>query len=121
MDKTVKSQLSKAYYTPSSPGSFGGVERLQRATGVKSDVIRKWLSNEDPYTLHKQRRTKFTRRVTIVSGMKKQYQVDLMDMQKHKKLNDGFSYILVCIDVFTKMGYVQNNLQILDQGFVHPS
>ena len=51
--------MKKMYYNPSHPGSFGGVERLHRAvqdeTGdkVKVDRVKKFLSEQDTYTLHK--------------------------------------------------------------------
>jgi hypothetical protein len=35
-------------------------------------------------------------------GIEDQWSADLMDMVKFSKYNDGFSYILVVIDVFSK-------------------
>ena len=99
--------LKNTYYDTSSPGSFGGVERLHKSTGVHRDKIKRWFEGEDSYTLHKQQRSKFPRRCTIVSGIKVQYQIDLMDMQNIQKENNGNKYILVCIDIFTKMAYAR--------------
>ena len=103
----MEDSLKNKYYDSSSPGSFGGVERLHKSTGVNREKIKKWLEGEDSYTLHKQQRTKFPRRCTIVSGIKVQYQIDLMDMQNVQKQNNGYKYILLCIDVFTKMAYAK--------------
>jgi hypothetical protein len=38
----------------------------------------------------------------VVVGIEVQWSADLMDMVKFSKYNDGFSYILVVIDVFSK-------------------
>ena len=36
----------------------------------------------------------------------KQWQMDLADMQSMQKFNDGYRYLLVCIDVFSKYAWV---------------
>ena len=100
-------KLHRVYYDINSPGSFGGVKRLQSATKSKRPDVKKWLSEQDTYTLHKPVRLRFPRRRTIVYGPKEQFQCDLIDMQKFKKDNNGNSYILTCIDVFSKMGYAR--------------
>ncbi|GFX60957.1 uncharacterized protein TNCV_1897171 [Trichonephila clavipes] len=46
-------------------GSFGGVERLSNASGLRRRDVQKWLSQQDVYTLHKPVRYKFQRRKTI--------------------------------------------------------
>ena len=52
--------------------------------------------------LHKPVRKHFPTRKVIVSGIDHQWQADLVDMQKHKKVNKGFAWILVVIDVVSK-------------------
>ena len=103
----VKSALKKTYFKPESPGSLGGVKRLRGSTGEALRDIKNWLSYQDVYTLHKPVRHRFPRRRTIVSGLKEQYQCDLIDVQKLKKDNDGYGFILTCIDVFSKMAYAR--------------
>ncbi len=101
MRKTV---LQRIYYNPYSPGSFGGVRRLKEASRKRIKDVKRWLGTQDTYTLHKPVRTYFPRRKTIVSGIRSQYQADLIDVQKIKKINDNYAYILTCIDVFSKKG-----------------
>ena len=98
-------RLERAYYNPESPASFGGVQRLARHTGIKPDKVKDWLLYRDAYTLHKPIRKHFPRRKTIVGGIKDQYQCDLIDVQRLRRYNDGYGYILTCIDVFSKIGY----------------
>ena len=91
------------YYNSSSNGSFGGVKRLVNSVRLKPKKVKEWLLNQDTYTLHKPIRKRFQRRQTIVYGPRKQFQIDLIDTQNIKKDNDGFGFILTCIDVFSKV------------------
>ena len=103
-----QSRLKEHYLTYNSPGAFGGVERLRKASGnVNVNTIKNWLSFQDAYTLHKPVRYRFPRRRTIVYGLKEQFQCDLIDVQRLQKENNNNKYILTCIDVFSKMGYAQ--------------
>lgn len=57
--------LKSIYYDPSHPASFGGVERLSRATKIPLSATRNWLSKQETYTLHKPVRVNYSRRKTI--------------------------------------------------------
>ena len=91
---------------------FGGVERLYRDVKKegKYDIsraqLKKWLMKQDTYTLHKQARRHYKRNRVIVGGIDELWQMDLADMQAHAKENDGYRYLLVCIDVFSKYVWV---------------
>lgn len=52
--------------------------------------------------LHKSARVNFPRRRVIVRGLDELFQADLVEMLPYAKLNRGFRYILVVIDVFSK-------------------
>ena len=58
------------------------------------------------YTLHKPMCHHFKRNRVIVGGIDQQWQMDLADMQSMQKFNDGYRYLLVCIDVFSKYAWV---------------
>ena len=105
--KPFDKMLSKVYYDLQSSGGFGGVKRIALSTGKSTKLMIEWLTYQDTYTLHKPVRSRFPRRRTIVTGIIDQYQCDLIDMQKMKKDNDGYNFILTCIDVFSKMGYAR--------------
>ena len=104
--------LTQLYYNPKRSGSFGGVERLYRDVKKegKYDIsraqLKKWLMKQDTYTLHKQARRHYKRNRVIVGGIDELWQMDLADMQAHAKENDGYRYLLVCIDVFSKYVWV---------------
>ena len=67
-------------------------------TSVKADVV-----NE----LHKPARKKFKRRRVLIKGLNDLWQADLVEMIPYAKLNRGFRYILVVINVFSKFAWVQ--------------
>ena len=41
-----------------------------------------------------------------MGGIDHQWQMNLADMQSMQKFNDGYRYLLVCIDVFSKYAWV---------------
>ena len=53
-------------------------------------------------SLQRPLRRKFKRNRVISKGIDDQWDADLMDMTKFSKDNDGYSYILVVIDIFSK-------------------
>lgn len=52
--------------------------------------------------LHRGARKNFMRRRTIIKGYKDLWQIDLAEMQQYAAENDGFRYIVVCINCYSK-------------------
>ena len=61
---------------------------------------------QDTYTLHKPARRHYRRNRVIVGGIDELWQMDLADMQPVSTDNDGYRYLLVWIDVFSKFLWV---------------
>ena len=59
----------------------------------------------DAYTLHKAARVRFLRRKTCAKGINDLFQIDLADMSNISSHNDGYRYLLTCIDVFSKRAW----------------
>ena len=59
--------------------------------------------SQDTYTLHKPAHRNFK---SIVETTDEEWQMDLADMQSLKQYNDGYRYLLVCIDVFSKYAWI---------------
>ncbi len=80
----------------------------------KMKQARKWgwraskifLSEQDAYALHKPARTHFARNTVFVSRPLNQFQADLCNMQALAEHNDGFKYLLMVIDIFSKKAYM---------------
>ena len=100
--------LKRIYYNPSNPASYSGPDKLYRF--VRRDgkfvlskyKIRKWLQRQEPYSLQRPLKRKFRRNKVITTGIDDQWDVDLMDMTKYSKYNNGWSFVLVVIDIFSK-------------------
>ena len=99
-----RSKLHRHYYDPKRVGSYGGVAALQRVVPAERAVER-WLSTQDAYTLHKPVRRHFKHRCVVVGGPNQQWQADLVDMSRLKTANDGTTFLLTVIDVFSKRAW----------------
>jgi len=97
--------METLYYTPPLPDSFGSVAGLHRQHGKKRKVI-DFLTKQDAYTLHRDIKRRFPRRKTLAFGIDDLWQADLVDLSSLSRDNDGYRYILTCIDVFSKFARV---------------
>ena len=95
-------RLKEVYFDPNRVGSYGGVDALRRVTHAPRKIVAQWLSEQDAYSLHKPARRRFKRRCVIVGGMNQQWQADLVDLTTLKDDNDGMTFLLTIIDVFSK-------------------
>lgn len=57
--------------------------------------------------LHRPARKNFRRRRVIVKGLNDMWQTDLVQMNQYSKVNKGYKYILVVINVFSKYAWCQ--------------
>ena len=108
----MTANLSALYYNPKETSSFGGIERLySRAKRddrtVTRSRVKKWLSGQIPYSIHKPVRHRFLRNRIYVDNANDQWQADLADMQSLARHNKGFKYMLTVIDVFSKFAFVK--------------
>jgi len=104
--------LKNIYEDPSQPGSFAGVDALyaeakRRGLGVGRRRIREWLRKRQSYTLHKPARKHFKRNRTTVFYKDELWQMDLCDMKGLKEYNDGVTFLLTVIDVFSKYAFAK--------------
>lgn len=107
MDKEVDKVLKKYYYNVEDPSSFSSASKLYhivKAAGknIGYHKIRRWLNAQDNYSLQKTPRRSFKRLRVYTTGISNLWDADLMDVQNITKENDGFKYILVVIDVFSR-------------------
>lgn len=104
-------RLKEIYYNPSHSGSYGGIERLYRAAkssglvGITRKDVQDFLKTQLTYSIHKPARKKYSRNKTIVKGIDDQWQVDLVEMIQYAKINNGYRYILIAIDCFSRYAW----------------
>ena len=100
----------KLYKDPNFPGSFGGKKQFYRHVRVlyplvKFKDVEKFLMSNDSYTLHKPVRAPRRYRRIYTKGIDYLYQIDLVDMSKFFRENNGFKWIITCIDTFSKKAW----------------
>lgn len=103
--------LASVYYDPRKGGSFSGPRALYkgvRAEGkrvVSMRKIKEWLKSQDVYTMHRRMVRKFKRNKVYVEKMDAQWDADLMDMTAYAAENDGFRFVLMAIDIFSRYAW----------------
>ena len=94
------------YYDPSNPSSFSTFQKLyctaKAQRGVEPGTVRKWLEQQDAYTLHKPVRKRFPRNPYTVNNIMDLWEADVVDVQALAKHNYGLRYLVTVFDVFTK-------------------
>ena len=108
-----KKYLASIYFDPSHPGSYAGPEKLYKTVKEEGKFkigqyrIKKWLQDQESYSLTRGARRKFNRARVIVEGLDSQWDMDLMDMVDLAKPNDEYKYVLVCVDIFSRYALCQ--------------
>ena len=92
-----------------SPLYSGGRDRLyhhlsQAYVGISKAAVMDFIKNSALHQLTQPNKKKVQSRPIVISKPGIYAQVDLIDMQKHSGLNNGFNWILTYVDLFSKWG-----------------
>ena len=106
----VKNILYELYYNPKHASAYTSIENVYRAArkllpNVKRNVVERWFQHQLTATLHKPARIRFPTNKVIVMSIDDQWQCDLADMSSKAEYNDDFTFILTCIDCFSKYAW----------------
>ena len=95
-----------AYSAPATILSY--IKKDNKYTNVGLTRLRRYLSIFDGYSLNKQRHIshKNTRRYGIMRKLS-HVECDLLSIRRFAAYNDNFEYILVLVDVFSKLGFAE--------------
>lgn len=104
--------LRQLYYNPGNQGALSGPEKLYQA--VKEDgkykisraKIKQFLNNEDAYSLLKPTRQTFPRSRVVVNTIDSMWDADLADVSNISNHNDGYKFLLVLIDIFSRYLFI---------------
>ncbi len=105
--------LKDVYFSLKQGGSFQGVDKLYRTIRDEGKVhisrkdIKNFLKGQDTYTLHKEVRRNFDTNHIEVADVDKVWEADLADLIKYTSTNDGYRYLLGCIDTFSRKLFVR--------------
>ena len=105
--KEIHLYLEKWYYSLDFPSSYPSKNTLyqvprERFPEVKLNQVESWPSKQLTYTLHKPVYQTFQIRPVIVYAIDELWQLDLADLLKIAREDDGHQFILSIIDVLPK-------------------
>ena len=111
--QVVDRYLTDLYYDPASAGSFSGVQKLwievknDNEYGLSYSDVKEWLDTQETYMRHKPVKRIFKRETIIMSALDQQWDADVMDMVKFSRKNNGYRYLAVFIDIFSRYIWVR--------------
>lgn len=114
--RNVEKHLNFLYYKAVGPSFYAGSSKVllksyKKANfeplDVKLSEVDKYLSKQLPYNITKRAVHKFTRNRFFTQFIGDVIAVDLVDYVKKAAFNDGYKYIFVFIDTFSKKVYTE--------------
>ena len=106
----VEKVLRELYYDSKHPSAYTSVDNVYRVAQkvlptLKRRDVDTWFQSQLTPTIHKPTRVSFPRNRVLVFNIDDQWQADLVDMSSKAKYNDGYTFILTCIDCFSKYAW----------------
>jgi len=110
MNRSKLNKLKELYYGIDSPSAYAGINRVHKEIkktfpNTTRDEVREFLQGQSTYTLYRPNKKRFQRLKTVPSGLNTDWQADLAMFDTIYKNNDGYKYLLVCIDVLSRKIY----------------
>lgn len=104
--------LRGIYFNPSHPVSFQSAYKLYKF--IKEDgkyqftlkTLQDWLSDHENFSLNKNVLRNFQRGRVLVKGIDDQWDADLFSLIPYADANDGYSYVLAVIDIFSRFAWL---------------
>lgn len=72
---------------------------------IKIHDVKTWLATQPAYTVHRYARRVYPRNRVVVSSIDEQWQMDLVDLSSLSPYNNGYKFLLNCIDLFSKFAW----------------
>lgn len=122
--KKVDSVLKQIYNNLSSAGAFYGPDKLYKVLKSKGihnigkHTVKKWLQNQDDYSLQKPIRKRFKTPKVVVSGIDNEFDADLANVSNISSENNGYTQLLVVIDIFSKFFKIGDLIRISHKNMV---
>jgi hypothetical protein len=111
--KDIAEYLESIYYDPLHPGSYGGLQKFWSA--IKADnhynlthkQVSAWLKQQEAFVRHQAPPKVYPRQKILMSSMDEQWDGDLLSMIQFAKKNNGYKYLAVFIDIFSRYIWVE--------------
>ena len=107
--KALKKDAIRHFTSARDPASFSSASKLRKHYFKKTALrhAEDALQSVDTYTKHKPYKRRCPRRKTQTWGIDKQWQLDLVELLSFKQYKKGYSYIMVAIDVFSRIAFAE--------------
>src|SRR5882757_7612561 len=99
--------LKERWLDYTQKGSLSGVDTFKKGVKASRAKVKEALRQIPSYNLHRPAYRTFPRRRVHVSGIHEQYAMDLKDIQKSSRFNNKKKFLLVVIDSFSKMAFIE--------------
>src|ERR1700721_647155 len=104
----MEGEVLDAYRDLSIPGAYTGLDNFYKTNQFAGKKrIQKELFKSKRYCLHYPANKKIKRRHVYVPTLNDQVGMDLLDIQKYSKSNYNKRYILVVLDFYSKMAWME--------------
>lgn len=99
--------FNKRYQTLGDPLAYSGISNVTRITGQRVKDVEDRLAGIFSYTLHREYKKPRHYNPFFIYFARQQLQVDLIDISDLAQDNDGVTFLMTAIDVFTKKAWVE--------------
>lgn len=111
MKRQIYKLLNKIYYNLGSSSAYAGLNKVfneakKKDSKITLDDVKEFLETQETYAIYKPARHRFKRLQTVPAGLHNCWQCDLAIFDTLYKNNDGYKYLLVCIDVLSRKIFV---------------
>ena len=95
-------------YSGASEGAFRGPKALHTRvkalgrTDISLQECKNFLRSQPSYSLYRPARKRYSRNAIIAHYAGQSAQIDLMDLPRYVEANDGYRYIMICYDSYSK-------------------
>lgn len=94
--------MLQRYTNPPLPEAFSGTGNVARQNDISQRRAAHILARDEAYTLHRRFRRPALKNPYYTMYLRQFAQMDLIDKRNLARDNDGYSYILTCIDCFSR-------------------
>jgi hypothetical protein len=111
--KDINEYLGSIYYDPLQPGSYSGIQKFWYVIKSKNDYnltykqVHTWLKKQESYVRHQPPPKLYPHQKILMSSMDEQWDADLLIMGQFARKNNGYKYLAVFIDIFSRYIWVE--------------
>ena len=110
---SISSLLNRLYHDVKQPSSYSSAIRLYKAAKkedptIKFVDVKKWLTKQYAYSVHKKTRYKFPRRMVVNQRIDMYWSADLIQVDGLSSYNAGYNFIATVIDNFSRKAWARS-------------